>query len=431
MWALLICPSERPALAFLARERPLPLLPAVGRSLLDWWLTELSDRGARHVLVLAADRPEQIRRAAGGGERWGLQVAIWPEARELSAGEARKKYRARHSGPWLEAPDDVTVMDHLPGGEPWKDPGDWYRSLRMRLPAVARQGVGQREVKPGVFVHARARVADSARLHAPCWVGAHAWVGSRSELGPGAILEGGCYVDDGATVVESWVGPGTYVGALTELRESLALGKGLCRWTWNTVTDVSDELLLGELRQRATRRRASSWAGRLAALLAMIAFSPVVMAGLARRQPGTRLFIAREAVRAPAADPEGAETCLYRELTGVRGLWRRWPQLWNIVRGEFAWVGNRPLNRREAGELKTDFERLWLAVPPGLVSLADAHGCADLWGDEGRAHASFYAAKNDSRTDLQILRQAFGRAWSSISDTLNSTHPIAHECDVR
>ena len=58
------------------------------------------------------------------------------------------------------------------------------------------------------------------------------------------------------------------------------------------------------------------------------------------------------------------------------------PQGRTHARGEFAWVGNRPLTRQQAAELRTDFERLWLAVPAGLVSLADAEGCDDPMGDE-------------------------------------------------
>jgi lipopolysaccharide/colanic/teichoic acid biosynthesis glycosyltransferase len=105
------------------------------------------------------------------------------------------------------------------------------------------------------------------------------------------------------------------------------------------------------------------------------------------------------------------ETCRYRQLQGISGLWQRWPELWNIVRGEFAWIGNRPLTREQAGALENDWERLWLAVPPGLFSLADAEGCADPLSDEARAHASFYAVQKDRTVNWRILRRTFARAW--------------------
>jgi len=80
------------------------------------------------------------------------------------------------------------------------------------------------------------------------------------------------------------------------------------------------------------------------------------------------------------------------------------------VRGEFAWVGNRPLTSAQADVLSNDFERLWLNAPIGLVSLADVRGCLDSLSDESRAHASFYAVQNNWRLDLSILSAALADA---------------------
>jgi hypothetical protein len=409
MRALLICPSDRTSLAFLSRERPLALLPVLGRSVLDLWLTELATRGARRVTLLAADRPEQIRRAVGKGERWGLEIEIVPETREVSPDEARARYQVEGSGRWLRAPLDVGVADRLPGGEaPWRDPKDWFIAIRGYQDAAAVKAVGFREFSPGVRVHVRARVAPTAQLTAPCWIGAHVAIGTRARVGPGSVIEDGAYVDDDAEVVGSFVAPGTYVGAMTELRESLAWGRRLCKWTTGSFTEVIDEFLLGDVRRQAARHRRRSFIGRAAALLALGLLSPVVLVAWLRRKPGEPLLRSRQALRTPAGDVDHAGTFLYHELSGVSGLWRRWPELWNIVRGDSAWVGNRPLTRQQARELETDFERLWLGVPPGLVSLSDAEGCEDPFGDEGRAHASFYAVQNNWRSDLKIL----WRVWT-------------------
>jgi len=88
------------------------------------------------------------------------------------------------------------------------------------------------------------------------------------------------------------------------------------------------------------------------------------------------------------------------------GWLRRWPQLWQVACDEFAWVGNRPLNPSQAARLSSDFERLWLAAPIGLISLADAEGCDEIFSDAARAHASFYAAGANWRLDLAILARA-------------------------
>ena len=56
--------------------------------------------------------------------------------------------------------------------------------------------------------------------------------------------------------------------------------------------------------------------------------------------------------------------------------------------------------------MSNDFERLWLTAPIGLISLADAEGCLEAFGDEARAHASYYAVQASWRLDLSILLRA-------------------------
>lgn len=416
MRCLVICPSDRPAAAFMARARPLALAPVLGRTLLDLWLERLASEGARTALALAADRPDQIRAATGRGEAWGIKIEILPEQREPTLGEARARRISGPEGSWLRPPLDAVVLDRLPsGGCPlWESPASFFSVLRNEIPSAAGDRVGMRELAPGVHVHVRARVSAEAQLQGPCWIGSQAWVAAEARIGPGAILEDGSFVDHAAEVRESFVGPGTYVGAATHLLNSLAWGRGLCQWTTGSFTEVTDAFLLCDLRERAGRRRGSGWMGRLAALAALAVTWPAVAVALwrGRKGPGPA-FVPRHAVAAPAPDLAVAGHTVYYELDGFRGLWRRWPELWKIARGEFSWVGNRPVTPSQAGEFTNEFERLWLAAPTGLFSLADAEGCADPFGDEARAHSSFYAASPEARSNWRIFFRTLGRAFKN------------------
>jgi lipopolysaccharide/colanic/teichoic acid biosynthesis glycosyltransferase len=82
-----------------------------------------------------------------------------------------------------------------------------------------------------------------------------------------------------------------------------------------------------------------------------------------------------------------------------------------VARGDFAWVGNRPLTPAETADLTTDYERLWLSVPPGLFSLADAMGCREPFGDEARAHASFFAVDPTPHKQARILARLLRRVF--------------------
>jgi hypothetical protein len=174
---------------------------------------------------------------------------------------------------------------------------------------------------------------------------------------------------------------------------------------------VPDRFLLSDL-GTGSRVAAGSLAGRVLAVLAAVGSSPLVLLGAVRNLgAGTPLFVRREAVRSGHTAARPLPSLPYRELGGFQGLARRWPQLWSVARGDFAWVGNRPLTPAEAADLSTDYEKLWLATPPGVFSLADALGCQDPFGDEARAHASFFAVDPTPRKHLRVLGQILRRVF--------------------
>src|SRR5712675_2796233 len=154
MKALLICPAVRENVAALAETAPLANLPVFGRSLVEHWLEHLALLGAKEILILATDRPEQVRALVGDGARWGIRAEVFPEIRELTPAEARAKYRADDDS-WLTAPDDAIRMDHLPGAPEFPlftSYADGFKALQNWLPRAATtpDRIGVREIRPGV-----------------------------------------------------------------------------------------------------------------------------------------------------------------------------------------------------------------------------------------------------------------------------------------
>lgn len=248
--AVLICPGERPAVCALAQSAPLGLMFILGKTLLEYWLDHLVDRGVRHVYLVAPDRPEQIRAWLGDGVRWELKVDVIAEDRELSSAEARAKYRAEEG--WCGASDEVTVMDFLPGAREhplFGSYADWFAALMNWLPkaASAPDRVGWRNLNPGIWMGLHSRVAPDAQLRAPCWIGKDVSIGPRAIVGPNAIVEDGAVVAADAEIARSIVGPETYVGELTEVKHSLARGSTLIDWQSGSCTHVPDAFLLSPL----------------------------------------------------------------------------------------------------------------------------------------------------------------------------------------
>ena len=399
MKAVIICPDRRTETAFLSRETPLALVPVLGPSVLEQWLMALADRGVKEVVVLAADRPDKVRAAVGEGERWGLKIKVCPEPVEVSPAVARERY------PEVE----VVVADHLPArltAPLFESYAGFFAALKSRLPLAGKQRVGTREIAPGVWAGLRCKIDPAARVVAPCWLGENIWVRANSTIGPDAYIEDGAMVDNDAEITNSWLGPHTYAGTLTQMRNSLAYGTGLLNHANGSFMEIVDAFLMGDLQRGRGFVRSSPWYGRLAALLMLVLTSPVMLVAWVKNGGRQSLFLKKRAVVPTAvAGTKTLRELDYFELAGLVGKWRRWPQLWSIWRGHFTWIGNRPVTRSQAAQLETEFEQLWLAAPIGLFSLADTFGGVDDFDDDARAHASFYAVRGSGELDRKILRQ--------------------------
>jgi len=107
--------------------------------------------------------------------------------------------------------------------------------------------VGVREIAPGVWVGRRTKIARSAQLVGPCWIGDHVQIGRNAVVGPNSFLEDQVVIDEGCNIENSWVGPETFLGALAELKGSLAWGNLLVNWRNGSTTLVPDPFLLSSL----------------------------------------------------------------------------------------------------------------------------------------------------------------------------------------
>ncbi|HKQ39049.1 MAG TPA: sugar transferase [Verrucomicrobiae bacterium] len=429
MNALLICPAERPGLEHLIKAAPLAAVPIFGQTLVEHWLDEMSRKGATHVRVLAVDRPHLIRSLLDDGSRWGFKLEVLPERTEPTREEALAQFTSSSKNPVVSV-DQVFLMDHLPGFPKFRlfdDYAAFFAALTARLNAVkSADRIGVREIEPGIWVGLRTRIDRSARVHAPCWIGEHVWIGPDAEIGPMTVLEDRVFVDHGAWIEQSYVACDSYVGEFVELRHSLAWGARLINWQNGSFLSVPDDFLLSGFKRPKPLRAGSNWFGRLAALVLLQLTVPVGLYGMLKSSIlGLPAFRAREAVLPWSHElPEQEQrTITYFEMNSTNKFMRRWPQLWNVACGEFAWVGNRPLSPKYAAQLTSDFEKLWLNAPVGVVSLADVEGAFDKFDEQARAHAAFYATRADWRLDLQIMARFVTRMWQRAKEELTAPIP--------
>ena len=263
--ALLICPSARAAVAELSQTAPLAATPLLGESLVEYWLSHLALAGVKEVRILADDRPECVHKVAGTGSRWGLKVEVIAEARELSVAQAQIKY-AR------EFPQDgIILLDHFPGAPQhrlFSSHANFFSALLHWIPkAKTVDRVGVREVQPGIWLGQHAHVSPQARFQAPCWIGQHVYVGAGAIVGPGAVVEDRSFIEAGAEIVNSVIGPETFVGRLAVLQKSLACGSTLVNWETDSAIQVPDAFVLCGLKRQANAKSSEKFLRRLFDLL--------------------------------------------------------------------------------------------------------------------------------------------------------------------
>ncbi|MDB6065741.1 MAG: Nucleotidyl transferase [Pedosphaera sp.] len=270
MKTCLICPSERSSVFALTDVAPLATLPVLGKSLVEFWLEHLRRKGVTEVRVLAADRPELVRRLVGTGARWGLSAEVVSEPRELSPDLARKKYPVSDQAGWLPAPDDMILMDHFPGQPgslPFSSLADWFVAILAWMPVAATLNrIGVHEHQPGVWVGKRARIAPTAKLIGPCWIGEHVTVGPNSTIGPMAVLEDRVVIEADCELSGSIIGPATLVGRFSELGQSLAWGSTLVNWSTGSRVKVLDPLMMCALGKPPSQRSEISWLKQLSGI---------------------------------------------------------------------------------------------------------------------------------------------------------------------
>ncbi|MDB6071763.1 MAG: hypothetical protein JWL81_2934, partial [Verrucomicrobiales bacterium] len=149
---------------------------------------------------------------------------------------------------------------------------------------------------------------------------------------------------------------------------------------------------------------ATSLPARALALFFLILTSPILvpaaLLSLIRHQP----FLTTRTAVLPH-DPGLAQRVItWQEIPTLPGVLRRWPTLWRIVTGHFAWTGNPPLTPEEATLLDGEFEQLWLHTAPGLFTAPEAEGCRPPWDDAARAHAALFACQPTASWRWKTIR---------------------------
>lgn len=279
MKTLLICPNQASGISALADSKSAVTLPILGEHFICWWMRHLAAEKFQEVRIITTDPAEEIIEYVGDGSRWGMKLEVIHEVRELTHTEARQRHKPVESG-WPAGPDDLIEADHLPGLPDHKLFSSYrafFQALELWLPRVIEtKRIGLRELAPGVWVGRKTSISKTAVLKGPCWIGENVRIGKNSVVGPMSFLEDRVVLDQNSEVVSSWIAPETFVGALTQVKESLASGDLLINWRSESHTRVPDSFLMSSLAEEKPRQRRKAPAERTLSSKIARPFAPVI-----------------------------------------------------------------------------------------------------------------------------------------------------------
>ncbi len=262
-------------MAVISQGRPLALCQFLGSPVLDHALKALAEDRVTHVTVVVAEQFCTIERHLSENHHWGLSIELVDGVLE-SLREAGTSYDSRYAGGQVYR---LEALPQAPLVPLFESPAAWHRAHTELASLLLPQALGMREINPGVWVSLRAVVSPQANLKAPCWIGSDSQIGAHAIVGPNAIVESGSFVDTDARIIDSTIAESTYVGSLTEVRDSVAVGASLLNWRNGSCVDLADRFLLAPMSKRSSslgnrfaKATSSWWARRSKAIQRFINF---------------------------------------------------------------------------------------------------------------------------------------------------------------
>jgi lipopolysaccharide/colanic/teichoic acid biosynthesis glycosyltransferase len=303
-------------------------------------------------------------------------------------------------------------------------------AARPELPRVRYPSIEGHQIAPGVWVAPNHIIHPRARIAPPICIGEGCQIGADVELGPETVIGPNVVVDDEATVQHSIIMPGTYVGRLVNIERRVVDQTSIIDIQTSERTEVVDPFLLARLGPAPTSRAIPRLLSSLMALALLLLCLPLLLLlavivfltcgrVLARSQRigGWR----RPGDLAASPEPEqfallGLETRRADGTTSLVGAWLhrleldRLPELWNVLVGDLALIGVKPLLPAEAAHIREGWHQKHFECRPGFTGLWYVQTNHDSDLDDILIADAYFVALRTWRSDLALLWQT-PHAW--------------------
>jgi len=465
------------------------LLPVAGKTVIEYTLEDLARAGISEAVVVASAHADRVEAHLGKGERWGMQLDYFPSRGAEHPAMLLRRYARDLEGPFLLIRGDVlrssivmfienaaavrapltearidgaavgvclcqagiATLETLswpyadsPGVAAPANPVELMDSCWSALDSLAAYHRANLDVVanryPGLKLAGWARenglmVGRGSHVDNQSLAGEHAYVGRSTRVHPSARLIGtsvvnnNCFIDSHASIIDSVILPGSYVGEDIEIRNAIVNGNQVIRIDSGANYRVTDRFLLAQMQPQGSSlssRLANRLAG-VALLLLSLPLWPLAAAGALLKSPAAplrqmhlqsnkyRLNERYEPVR-------GSFTC--HEWAVSAPVLQRLPLLLAVVAGHINLVGTRPQPLTDETAGSDPWEHLARDTPAGLLGPVQLDLPGEAPSEENMLNEIYYAHSRSLLSDLNYLvkgaRAMFsGRAWAARSHTGN------------
>lgn len=307
-----------------------------------------------------------------------------------------------------------------------------YSAFREKAPDLASDGprasvrypaLSSRQIVPGVWVGLNHSIHPSVKIAAPVYIGENSYIGREVEIGPGTVIGSEVVIDDEATVSGSTILRETYIGQLVKVDGFVVTPSTISDPVSGATTEVVDPFLLSQVgtRSEGPNRLAQVLDG-VVAVGVIVLLSPLLLllwflallSSLGRpitrsRRVGQRITNADGSPGLYTFDLLGFQTRRRNgSYTIIGRFMERWelqrlPELLNVLRGDLALVGVKPLRPEEAFLLTEEWHQKRHDHPAGITGLWYQQTDANSDLDTVIIADVYYTATRTWRSDLLLL----------------------------
>jgi NDP-sugar pyrophosphorylase family protein len=307
-----------------------------------------------------------------------------------------------------------------------------YSAFKEKAPEKAAEGptatvrypaLSSRQIVPGVWVGLNYSIHPSVKIAAPVYIGENSYIGREVELGAGTVIGSNVVIDDEATINESTILSETYVGQLLNVKGRIVSPTSISDPESGETTAVVDPFLLSRVgAQSEGPSQLTRILSGIVAVVLLIMISPlmlilwiIALIGNAGQPISRNTRLGQRIMRddgTPGLYSFGLLSFRTRRQNGgyiFGGRWmERWelnrlPELFNVLRGDMALVGVKPLPPEDVSYLSEEWHQKRHDCPAGLTGLwyQQTEPNSDL--DTVIIADIYYAATRTWRSDLLLF----------------------------